>query len=121
MMLVCLHMPVGAGFLLCAQAADQMLKDGKAPADIHGKALYDQAIKGRFVGAQAPARARARVVLCVRIHSTTQSATCARGLSHIWASSTFAPRRSCSGHRLCSSRRRVPGESGCYAMRCRGK
>ncbi len=69
MMRVCLHMPVDAGFILCAQAADQMLKDGKAPADIHGNALYDQTIKGRFVGAQALARARARVALCVRAHS----------------------------------------------------
>ena len=64
MMRVCLHMPVCAGFLLCAQAADQMLKDGKAPADIHGKALYDQTIKGRFVGAQALARARVALCAC---------------------------------------------------------
>ncbi len=68
MMRVCLHMPVCAGFLLCAQAADQMLKDGKAPADIHGKALYDQTIKGRFVGAQVRHQP-APVSFCVCAHS----------------------------------------------------
>ena len=53
---------------VCAQAADQMLKDGKAPADIHGKELYDQAVKGRFVGAQAWHRP-APVLFCVWAHS----------------------------------------------------